>query len=281
MRWKGRRASTNVDDRRGISPTRAIKGGGIGTIVIILIVWLLGGNPMEFIGLLDNGDSQTTETVATTAHEDELAEFVSVVLADTEEVWTKIFRSMGKEYREPTLVLFRSQVQSACGFSSSATGPFYCPGDEKIYIDLTFLEDLQNRLDAQGDFAMAYIVAHEVGHHVQALLGLMNQMHQARGEVSQEEYNKLSVKLELQADFYAGLWANHADRMMNILEEGDIDEALNAASAVGDDRIQKKMQGYVVPDSFTHGTSKQRRSWFYKGLETGDFNQGNTFKSGI
>ncbi len=281
MRWKGRRTSTNVDDRRGSSPTRAIKGGGIGVIVIMLIVWILGGNPMEFIGLLDNGTTETYETVTTTAHEDELAEFVSVVLADTEEVWTSLFRSMGREYREPTLVLFRSQVESACGFSSSATGPFYCPGDEKIYIDLSFLEDLQQRLNAPGDFAIAYIIAHEVGHHVQTLLGLMNQIQKARGEISQEEYNKLSVKLELQADFYAGLWAYHADRMMNILEEGDIDEALNAASAVGDDRIQKKMQGYVVPDSFTHGTSEQRRSWFYKGLKTGDFNQGNTFKSNI
>lgn len=281
MRWKGRRSSTNVDDRRGISSKRAIKGGGIGTIVIILIIWLLGGNPMEFIGLLDNGQMQTNETVATTAHEDELAEFVSVVLADTEEVWTRQFKSMGMEYREPTLVLFRSQVQSACGFSSSATGPFYCPADERIYIDLTFLEDLQRRLNAPGDFAMAYIVAHEVGHHVQTLLGLMDKIHHARRNMSEEEYNRLSVRLELQADFYAGLWANHADEMMNILEEGDIDEALNAANAVGDDLIQKKMQGYVVPDSFTHGTSEQRRSWFYKGLKTGDFNQGNTFNSAI
>ncbi|MFH1001134.1 MAG: neutral zinc metallopeptidase [Bacteroidota bacterium] len=281
MRWKGRRSSTNVDDRRGMSSKRAIKGGGIGTIVIILIIWLLGGNPMEFIGLLDNGQMQTSETVATTAHEDELAEFVSVVLADTEEVWTRQFRSMGMEYREPTLVLFRSQVQSACGFSSSATGPFYCPADEKIYIDLTFLEDLQRRLNAPGDFAMAYIVAHEVGHHVQKLLGLMDKIHQARRNMSEEEYNRLSVRLELQADFYAGLWANHADEMMNILEEGDIDEAMNAANAVGDDLIQKKTQGYVVPDSFTHGTSEQRRTWFYKGLKTGDFNQGNTFNSAI
>lgn len=282
MRWKGRRGSTNVDDRRRMSPKKAttIKGG-LGTLVIILVVWILGGNPMEILGLLDNSPQANVETLETTAHEDELAAFVSVVLADTEVVWGEIFKNMGKQYHEPTLVLFRSQVQSACGYSSSATGPFYCPGDQKVYIDLTFLEDLQKRLGAEGDFAMAYIVAHEVGHHVQTLLGLMDKVHQARREMDQKDYNEVSVRLELQADFYAGLWANHAHRMMNILEEGDIDEALNAASAVGDDRIQKKSQGYVVPDSFTHGTSEQRRSWFYKGLKTGDFNQGNTFNVNI
>ncbi|MEE4261005.1 MAG: neutral zinc metallopeptidase [Bacteroidales bacterium] len=281
MRWKGRRASTNVDDRRRMSPKKATGRFGLGALVIILLIWLFGGNPMEFIGLLDNTSQGTSETMETTAHEDELAAFVAVVLADTEDVWNREFRSMGKIYREPTLVLFRSEVQTACGFSSAATGPFYCPGDEKIYIDLTFLEDLQRRLNAEGDFAVAYIIAHEVGHHVQTLLGLMDQMQQARRQLSTEDYNQLSVRLELQADFYAGLWANHAQRMKNIMEEGDMDEALNAASAVGDDLIQKKMQGYVVPDSFTHGTSKQRRSWFYKGFSTGDISKGNTFSGNI
>ncbi len=282
MRWKGRRASTNVEDRRRMSPKKAGGRLGLGALVIILLIWLFGGNPMEFINLLSDTSTQTMETTATTsAHEDELAAFVAVVLADTEDVWSKEFKRMGRTYREPTLVLFSSQVQSACGFSSAATGPFYCPGDEKIYIDLTFLEDLQRRLNAEGDFAMAYIIAHEVGHHVQTLLGLMDQMQQARKQLSQEEYNQLSVRLELQADFYAGLWANHAQRMKNIMEEGDMDEALNAASAVGDDLIQKKNQGYVVPDSFTHGTSKQRRDWFKKGFTTGDFTMGNTFKGSI
>ena len=281
MRWKGRRTSTNVEDRRRMSPKKAGGRLGLGALVIILLVWLFGGNPLEVIQLLDTSSQGTMETTTTTAHEDELAEFVAVVLADTEDVWKEQFRKLGKTYREPTLVLFSGQVQSACGFSSAAAGPFYCPADEKIYIDLTFLEDLQKRLDANGDFAMAYIVAHEVGHHVQTLLGLMDQMHKARGQVSQEEYNELSVRLELQADFYAGLWANHAQRMKNILEAGDLDEALNAASAVGDDRIQKKTQGYVVPDSFTHGTSKQRRSWFSKGFQTGDITQGNTFRGNI
>lgn len=282
MRWKGRRASTNVEDRRRMTPKKAGGRLGLGAVAIILLIWLFGGNPMEFINLLDDTSTQTIEATGTTsAHEDELAAFVAVVLADTEDVWSKEFKRMGRTYREPKLVLFSSQVQTACGFSSAATGPFYCPGDEKIYIDLTFLEDLQKRLNAKGDFAMAYIIAHEVGHHVQTLLGLMDQMQQARRQVSPEEYNQLSVRLELQADFYAGLWANHAQRMKRIMEEGDMDEALNAASAVGDDLIQKKTQGYVVPDSFTHGTSKQRRSWFSKGFTTGDFSQGNTFKGSI
>lgn len=282
MRWKGRRASTNVEDRRRMTPKKAGGRLGLGALVIILLIWLFGGNPMEFINLLSDTSTQTIESTGTTsAHEDELAAFVAVVLADTEDVWSKEFRRIGKTYREPTLVLYSSRVQSACGLSSAATGPFYCPGDEKIYIDLTFLENLQRRLNAEGDFAMAYIIAHEVGHHVQTLLGLMDQMQQARKQVSQEEYNQLSVRLELQADFYAGLWANHAQRMKNIMEEGDMDEALNAASAVGDDLIQKKTQGYVVPDSFTHGTSNQRRSWFKKGFTTGDITKGNTFKGSI
>jgi len=209
--------------------------------------------------------------------EEELAQFASVVLKDTEDIWHALFRENGKTYREPTLVLFSGSVESACGYSSSATGPFYCPGDEKVYIDLSFLQELQQRLGAHGDFAMAYIIAHEVGHHVQNLLGLTGQLDQMRGRVSEVEYNKSLVKLELQADFLAGIWAHHADRTKDILEDGDVEEAVNAASAVGDDRIQMQSQGYVVPDAFTHGTSEQRKQWFLKGFRTGDINQGDTF----
>ncbi len=211
--------------------------------------------------------------------EAELALFASVVLKDTEDVWRALFSESGMTYRDPTLVLFSGSVQSACGYSSSATGPFYCPGDEKLYLDLSFLAQLQQRLGATGDFAMAYIIAHEVGHHVQNLLGTMNQMQSLRGRVSETEYNASVVRLELQADFLAGVWAHHAQRTKNILEEGDVDEAVGAAAAVGDDRIQMESQGYVVPDAFTHGTSEQRKGWFLKGFRTGAVNQGDTFSS--
>jgi uncharacterized protein len=207
--------------------------------------------------------------------DDERAEFIKVVLKDTEDVWQTL---MQNQYRKPTLVLFRQSVQSACGMAGSATGPFYCPGDEKVYIDLSFFEDMQNKLKAPGDFAMAYVVAHEVGHHIQRLQGTSDKMHQLRQQLSQTEYNKYSVMLELQADFLAGVWAHHAQRMKNILEENDIEEALNAANAIGDDRLQKQAQGQVVPESFTHGTSEQRMYWFKKGFSTGDLSQGNTFK---
>jgi predicted metalloprotease len=212
-----------------------------------------------------------------TAQEEELAEFISVVLADTEDVWHKLFNDMGLQYREPKLVLFSGQVNSACGFSSAATGPFYCPGDDRIYIDLLFLQQLQKRLGANGDFAMAYIIAHEVGHHVQKQFGTLDELNSLRPRVSQTQNNELTVRLELQADFFAGVWAHHAQKMKNILETGDIEEAVNAAQAVGDDRIQMQSQGYVVPDSFTHGTSAQRMSWFKKGFNTGNINDGNTF----
>ncbi|HNS18768.1 MAG TPA: neutral zinc metallopeptidase [Bacteroidales bacterium] len=279
MRWQGRRQSTNVEDRRGgVSGGKIALGGGLGTIIIVIIVLLLGGNPS---GLLDNLQTGTATEgdYQPTAHEEELAQFVAVVLAETENVWDSIFRAGGMVYRQPKLVLFSSAVQSACGFSSAATGPFYCPADEKVYIDLNFLEEMQARLNAPGDFAIAYIISHEVGHHVQKQLGILEQVQAYQGQVGQTEYNQLTVRLELQADFLAGVWAHHAQRMANIIEEGDLDEAFNAASSVGDDRIQKQTQGYIVPDSFTHGTSAQRVNWFTRGWRTGDINQGDTFNS--
>ena len=284
MLYKGRRQSSNIEDRRGMSTGRKVGvGGGIVTVIIALVVMLLGGDPREVLQMMETQQA-TTETVSEyqpTAHEQELAEFVSVTLADTEDVWHNLFENSGLTYREPTLVLFSGAAESACGFAQSATGPFYCPGDEKVYIDLNFLEELQQKLGAQGDFAVAYIVAHEVGHHVQKLLGVLDQVHNLRGQVSEKQYNAETVKLELQADFYAGIWAHHAQKMKNILEAGDIEEAMNAARAVGDDRIQKQSQGYVVPDSFTHGTSKQRMTWFSKGFETGNVNNGDTFNEEI
>jgi len=284
MLYKGRRQSSNVEDRRGMSSGRKIGiGGGIGTIIIALIVVLLGGDPQSALEIMQNeqGTEQTTGDYQPSAHEAELTEFVKVTFADTEDVWNKLFQQSGLEYREPTLVLFSNATNSSCGNASAATGPFYCPGDERVYIDLNFLEQLQERLGAEGDFAVAYIVAHEVGHHVQKLLGVLDQVHQLRGQVSEKKYNEQTVRLELQADFYAGIWAYHAQRMKNILEEGDVEEAMNAAQAVGDDRIQKQSQGYVVPDSFTHGTSAQRMKWFNKGFTTGNVNDGDTFKGNI
>jgi predicted metalloprotease len=284
MLYKGRRQSSNIEDRRGMSARRKVGvGGGIVTIIIALVVMLLGGDPREVLQMMET-QQPSTEQVSDyqpTAHEQELAEFVSVTLADTEDVWQKLFENSGLTYREPTLVLFSGAAESACGFAQSATGPFYCPGDEKVYIDVNFLEELQQKLGAQGDFAVAYIVAHEVGHHVQKQLGVLEQVHNLRGQVSEAAYNAQTVKLELQADFYAGIWAHHAQKMKNILEAGDIEEAMNAAQAVGDDRIQMQSRGYVVPDSFTHGTSLQRMSWFKKGFETGNVNNGDTFNEEI
>ena len=278
MRWKGRKQSSNVEDRRGLSP-KGMVGGGIGTIVIVLVVLLLGGDPTSLIENVQLNDQSTTTNYSETAEEKELAQFVSVVLAETEDVWGKIFAEQGAAYREPKLVLFTGSVQSACGVAGASTGPFYCPGDEKLYIDLSFYDELQRRFHAPGDFAMAYVVAHEVGHHIQNLLGTMDKMNHLRSRLSKEEYNRYSVRLELQADFYAGVWAHYTDRIQGLLEEGDLDEALNAASAVGDDRIQKQAQGYVVPESFTHGTSEQRKRWFYKGYNSGDIRQGDTFNT--
>jgi predicted metalloprotease len=254
--------------------------GGILAVIALIVYVFLGGDPQMALNFLQSG-TETTETATDyqpTTHEEELAEFIAVVLADTEDVWHMLFREMGLQYHEPNLVLFSGQVQSACGFSSAAKGPFYCPGDNRIYIDLLFLEQLQERLGAGGDFAIAYIVSHEVGHHVQKQLGTLGEVHSLQQQVSKNQYNELTVRLELQADFYAGVWAHHAQKMKNILEEGDLEEAFNAAQAVGDDRLQMQSQGYVVPDSFTHGTSDQRMNWFRKGFSTGDLNDGNTFE---
>jgi predicted metalloprotease len=276
VRWKGRRKSTNIEDRRGKAPRRML-GGGIGTIVIILAIYFLGGDPIELLNTMQV-DNPSTTTYEETAEENELADFVSVVLAETEDVWTKLFRERGSNYNHPKLVLYNGSVQSACGFSSAATGPFYCPGDYKLYIDLSFYDELQRKFKAPGDFAMAYVIAHEVGHHVQTLLGINQQVMNLRSQLSKAEFNKYLVRLELQADYLAGVWAHYAERM-NLLEQGDLEEALNAASAVGDDRIQKSMQGYVVPESFTHGTSEQRKRWFYRGFKSGNLSQGDTFSA--
>jgi predicted metalloprotease len=277
MRWKGRKESSNVEDRRGMSPKgKGMVGGGIGTIAIVLVVLLLGGDPTSILQNVQL-DNQTTNTNYTESAQDkELAQFVGVVLAETENVWHAIFKKAGSTYREPKLVLFSGKVESACGVAGASTGPFYCPGDEKLYIDLSFFEELQKRFKAPGDFAMAYVIAHEVGHHIQNLTGVMDKMNELRSQVSKEEYNQYSVRVELQADFYAGIWAHYTEQQ-NLLESGDLEEALNAASAVGDDNIQKQAQGYVVPESFTHGTSAQRKKWFYKGFTSGDIRQGDTF----
>lgn len=277
MRWKGRRESSNVEDRRGMSPGgRGLVGGGIGTIAIVIVVLLLGGDPTSIIQNVQLDNQSTNTNYTESAQDKELAQFVGVVLAETENVWHAIFKEEGSTYREPKLVLFSGQVQSACGVAGASTGPFYCPGDEKLYIDLSFFNELQKRFKAPGDFAMAYVIAHEVGHHIQSLTGVMDKMNDLRSRVSNEEYYQYSVKLELQADFYAGIWAHYTEQQ-DLLESGDLEEALNAASAVGDDNIQKQAQGYVVPESFTHGTSAQRKKWFYKGFTSGDIRQGDTF----
>lgn len=278
MKWKGRAKSSNVEDRRGRGVGGAAIGGLGGFGIIIMIIYaLLGGNPGDIMQSIDPGQTQSVPYEAT-QEEEELAEFVSVVLADTEVVWNDIFADLGKEYNEPKLVLFTGSVQSACGVAGASTGPFYCPGDKNVYIDLSFYNELKTQFKAPGDFAMAYVIAHEVGHHIQNELGIIAQMDEIRGKVSKEEYNKYNVRLELQADYLAGVWANHVQGQ-NLLEEGDLEEALTAASAVGDDRIQMQSQGYVVPDSFTHGTSEQRKRWFYKGYEAGDLSQWDTFSA--
>jgi len=290
MQWRGRKQSSNVEDRRRSSGgRRRMPGGmkgkvGIGTVIVVVIALLLGENPLQFIDLggggANFGQSQVQYDQPVNPAEEELASFVKVVLKETENVWNPIFRDqLGRNYQEPVLVLFSGSVQSRCGFASAATGPFYCPADQKIYIDLSFYNDLKNKFGAPGDFAMAYVVAHEVAHHIQYLLGITRQVDAQRGRVSETEYNKLSVKLELQADFLAGVWAHHTDKNARILDEGDIEEALKAANAIGDDRLQQQARGYVVPESFTHGTSAQRVRWFRKGFQTGDISQGDTFNT--
>ena len=278
MRWMGRRQSSNVEDRRGMRMGGLALGGG-GAILVLVLALVFGIDPRQLMNQVTLGtEAPQVAPGAPGEASDEMKQFVSVVLAETEDVWREQFRGLGREYREPTLVLFTGQVQSTCGMASAAVGPFYCPDDERVYIDLAFYDLLRRRFQAPGDFAQAYVIAHEVGHHVQNLLGITDQMQRARGRMSEAEYNQLSVRLELQADFFAGVWAHHADRGRQLLEQGDLEEALGAAAAIGDDRLQMESQGYVVPDAFTHGTSEQRARWFRKGYESGDVRDGDTFE---
>jgi predicted metalloprotease len=280
MLWQGRRESENVEDDRGSSGGRRIVvGGGIGTVILVVVYLLLGGNPQALFNSQQGAQLSQPGQIDNQAPRDEASKFVAVVLADTEDAWHEIFRQMGRQYEEPKLVLFTDMTRSGCGFASGASGPFYCPEDRRVYIDLGFYRLLQERLGAGGDFAQAYVIAHEVGHHVQNLLGISDRVQAARGRVSQSEYNRLSVRLELQADFLAGVWARYADRVKHVVEAGDIEEAMRAASAIGDDRLQHSSRGFVVPDSFTHGTSEQRVRWFRRGYETGDLRQGDTFNA--
>jgi uncharacterized protein len=282
MRWSSGRRSQNIEDRRGRRIGRKTAGGGIGVIVIALIAMYFGVDPSVFLnqqGSPSIGTSSYSVSTSDTPENRQLVEFVSVVLADTEDTWHALFRQWDRTYTEPTLVLFSGAVESACGYAQAAVGPFYCPGDQKVYIDLSFYNDLKNRFRAPGDFAQAYVIAHEIGHHVQTLLGISKKIHNLRSRVTKVEANRLSVMQELQADCFAGIWAHHADKARQILEEGDIKEALNAASSIGDDRLQKQSRGYVTPDSFTHGSSAQRVRWFRQGLQTGNISQCNTFKA--
>jgi predicted metalloprotease len=290
MKWEGNRESDNVEDRRGDGGGGGggfgIGGGsiGIGTVVVALVAsWFLGVNPLTMLSFLSGGGGQVVPAQQAPAHRppanDEMAKFVSTVLADTEDTWTELFRSQGRNYVKPKLVLFSGRTPTACGTGVSATGPFYCPGDQKVYIDLSFYRLMQQRFHVSGEFAQAYVIAHEVGHHVQHLLGISDKVDQARQRSSEARANALSVRLELQADCFAGVWAYHADRSRNILEAGDIETALNAATAIGDDALQRQSQGYVVPDSFTHGTSAQRVRWFKRGIESGQMSVCNTFEA--
>lgn len=287
MRWRGGRRSTNIEDRRGGGIRRMPRGragragglGGVGIVIALIAIFVFDVDPSLLLG---SGDFQSEEVLDTPAQpvteaERELQDFVSVVLADTEDVWGQLFAQAGGEYAEPKLVLFTDGVQSACGFAQSAVGPFYCPGDQKVYLDLSFFEELSRRFGAPGDFAQAYVIAHEVGHHVQTLLGISGQVHQAKASMERADANALQVRMELQADCLAGIWAHHADRARDILERGDVEEALGAANAIGDDTLQKRSQGFVVPDAFTHGTSAQRMEWFTRGLETGSVQACDTF----
>jgi len=282
MKWSGRRQSDNVEDRRGMSTGgKTIVGGGIIGVIILLLNTFGGENVQMLTPILEQinqGQGAPTEKRALTAQEIEEGKFVKTIVADTEDVWTKIFQENNMQYQRPNLVLFTNSFETGCGSATSASGPFYCPADQKVYIDLAFFEELKTKFGAQGgDFATAYVIAHEIGHHVQTLLGTSTKMRQLQQGKSQGEANKLSVALELQADFYAGVWTHYNQKMNNFLEDGDIDDALSAAHAVGDDAIQSKIQGRIVPESFTHGTSAQRKAWFMKGYNTGDINQGNTF----
>jgi predicted metalloprotease len=281
MRWQSGRRSDNVEDRRGMRVSPKLAGGGIGTLLLVVIALYFGFDPSIIMNQVESpppGASFDSGSNSGTPEENRMAEFVSVVLADTEDTWHALFQSMGRTYRDPKLVLFSGSVQSACGLASAAVGPFYCPEDEKVYIDLSFYRDLKNRFGAPGDFAQAYVIAHEIGHHVQNQLGISDKVSAMRQRLSEVEANKLSVMMELQADCLAGVWAYHAQKMRQVLEAGDIEEALNAASSIGDDRLQRQSRGYVSPDSFTHGSSAQRVRWFKQGIESGNINQCNTFR---
>ena len=276
MKKTGRRSS-NIDDRRGATSSLVVGGGGLGALVLAVVVTLVTGDPGPVLDQVAQTQAPTQQS-STSPAEDQLADFTSVVLADTEDTWNQIFQEqIGQDYPEPTLVLYSGSTQSACGLGQAAMGPFYCPADQQVYIDLSFYKDLKSRHQAPGDFAQAYVIAHEVGHHVQNVLGISSQVRQLQSRASKAEANQLSVRLELQADCFAGVWANRADRARDILETGDIEEALNAASQIGDDRLQQQSQGFVVPESFTHGSSAQRVRWFKQGLATGDIEQCNTF----
>ena len=279
MLWQGQRESENVEDARGSGGGRLVMGGGIGTVILVVLYLVLGGDPQALFNAQQQAQVSQPAQVNTQAPRDDASKFVAVVLADTEDAWNDVFRQMGRKYEEPRLVLFTDVIQSGCGFARGATGPFYCPQDRQVYIDLGFFRQLQERLGAGGDFAEAYVIAHEVGHHVQKLLGITDRVDAARRRASEAESNRLSVRLELQADFLAGVWARYADRIKHVVEAGDIEEAMRAANAVGDDRLQSRSRGYVVPDSFTHGTSEQRVRWFRRGYETGDLSQGDTFNA--
>lgn len=291
MKTDGRRQSENVEDRRGQSAGggfggrlggRAGMGGGLGLVAIVVLALIFGVDPRQFLDPNALGGAGSEQALPgtpyqETAEEAQRSAFVKVVLADTEDTWNAVFQGAGREYQLPTLVLFRNIVESGCGTAQSSAGPFYCPADQKVYLDLSFLDEMAGKLGAGGDFAVAYVIAHEIGHHIQTLLGISGQVSAQRSRVGEEEANAMSVKLELQADCFAGVWANHTERQKKVLEAGDIEEAMNAAGAVGDDRLQKRAQGYIVPESFTHGTSAQRATWFKKGLQTGDTDQCDTF----
>lgn len=280
MKWQGRRESENVEDRRGLSGRQVATGGGILGIIVLILGLLLGGDPQQLLSdYASNSSSSTAQQTPIQESEEEkaLASFVKVTLADTEQIWGDIFSQNNMTYRNPTLVMFRNSITSPCGNASAQTGPFYCPADEKIYLDLGFFEELTQKLGAHGDFSLAYVIAHEVGHHIQYVLGTTEKVRQMQSRTDEVGANKLSVAMELQADFYAGVWAHYNQKYNNALEPGDVEEALSAANAVGDDRLQKNSQGYVVPDAFTHGTSEQRMYWFKLGYQTGDLSKGNTF----
>jgi hypothetical protein len=273
MRWRSGRRSTNIEDRRGGGVGRPAKLGGIGLLLMMLFIWFMGGDATQLLGM---GGGSTQSNAPRSAASQESADFVSAVVAQTEDVWNPLFQQSGLNYREPKLVLYNDQIQSACGYSTAASGPFYCPGDQKVYIDLSFFNELK-AMGAPGDFAQAYVVGHEIAHHVQKQLGISDKIMRLQSQVSQQDANKLSVLLELQADCYAGVWAHHAQKQQNILEQGDLEEGLNAAASIGDDRLQRMSGRRINPDSFTHGTSMQRVQWFKMGLQYGEMSRCDTF----